>query len=541
MNAPYSRTLFDLLCEQAERYPRHLAVITGELQLSYAGLLARARRAAGALQGAGLRRGDRIGLLIGNRIEWLELVFGAAALGITTAPFSTWSKPKELAFLIEDSGAQALFALGRLGEQSYRDDLLEILPQLGQADPGQWHDTRFAQLRQVVLIGAEPLRGSLDYDAFLGAHPPLAGTLAPGDGARADDAALILYTSGSTAYPKAVPLCHAAMIENGFNIGERQGLQPGERVLLSLPLFWSYGSANAACATFTHGAALVLQERFEPAGALDLIERHAVNAIYTLPGMTAALVTHPLFKPDRTASLRTGLTIGSPQDVAAAAQGLGAREICNVYGQTESYGNCCVSWHHWPLDRRMQVQGPPLPGVTVRIVHPDTGAPQPAGQQGLIEVKGNLTPGYAGRSAVQNTEAFTADGYFRTGDMGCLTDQGDLQFAGRSTEMIKRAGINIAPAEIEELLQQHPGVALAGVTGLADAGKGEAIVAFVVARPGMQLSDADLRSFCRANASSYKAPDRIELCSALPLTPTGKLLRGALRQMAEALAGDAAA
>ncbi len=128
MNPPYSRTLFDLLCEQAERYPQQLAVINGELQLSYADLLARARRAAGALQGAGLRRGDRIGLLIGNRIEWLELVFGAAALGITSAPFSTWSKPKELAFLIEDSGIQALFALGRLGEQSYRDDLLRSCP-----------------------------------------------------------------------------------------------------------------------------------------------------------------------------------------------------------------------------------------------------------------------------------------------------------------------------------------------------------------------------------------------------------------------------
>ena len=546
MYPPYSRTLFDLLREQAERYPGHLAVITGDLQLSYADLLQRARQVAGALQGAGLRRGDRIGLLISNRIEWLALLFGAAALGITVVPFSTWSKPKELAFLIEDSAVQALFALAQLGDQSFADDLLEILPQLAQADPGNWHDTHFAQLRSVVLIGAQPagsqpLRGALNYEGWLSAHPPLAGTLPPGDGARGGDAALILYTSGSTAYPKAVPLCHAAMIENGFNIGERQGLQPGERVLLSLPLFWSYGSANAACATFTHGGTLVLQERFEPAGALELIQRHAVNAIYTLPGMTAAMVSHPSFQRELTASLRTGLTIGSPQDVAAAADLLGAREICNVYGQTESYGNCCVSWHHWPLHRRMQVQGPPLPGVTVRIVDAETGVLQPAGQQGLIEVKGNLTPGYAGRSAVQNAEAFTADGFFRTGDMGCLTEQGDLQFAGRSTEMIKRAGINIAPAEVEELLQQHPAVALAGVTGLADAGKGEAIVAFVVTRPGAQVSAAELRSFCRANASSYKAPDRIELCAALPLTPTGKVLRQALRQMAAALPDDGTA
>ena len=538
MNAPYSRNLFDLLREQAERYADRTAVIAGELQVSYPDLLGRARKVAGALQASGFKRGDCIALLISNRIEFLELLFGAAALGVTVAPFSTWSKPRELEFLLEDSNAQALFALDRLDAQVYADDLQGIIPELATHAPGAWTSARYPQLKQVVLIGTTPVQGALEYQSYIDSATPFEGSLPPGYGARPDDAAVILYTSGSTAYPKAVPLCHGPVIENGFNIGERQGLQPGERVMLSLPLFWSYGSANAGCATFTHGCTLVLQERFEPTGALDLIERHQVNSIYTLPGMTTAMINDPSFNRSRTASLRTGMTIGGPQDITAAAEGLGAREICNVYGQTESYGNCCVSWHHWPIERRQNVQGTPLPGVTLRITDPETGKEVPQGEQGLIEVKGNVTPGYAGRSHVQNEAAFTVDGFFKTGDLGCITADGDLQFAGRSTEMIKRAGINIAPAEVEELLQQHPGIALAAVTGVPDEKKGEAIVAFVIRSQGASVNADELRSYCREHASSYKAPDRIEIRDSLPLTPTGKILRRELRDMAIALGNE---
>ena len=538
MRAPYSRNLFDLLCEQAERYPDRVAVVSGETRATYPELLRRARRVAAALRAHGVRRGDRVGMLVNNCIEWVEICFGAAATGATVVPLSTWSKRRELDFLLADSAVRVLFALDRFGDQDFAADLVELMPELRTPGPRQRGGGRYPALETVVLIGGASLPGAAAYDAFLGVHEPLEAP-PPGDGARAEDAAVILYTSGSTSYPKAVPLAHGAMIENGFNIGERQGLQPGESVLLALPLFWSYGSANAMCATFTHGGRLVLQARFEPGEAIDLIERHGCASIYTLPGITSAIVTHPSFRPERTRSLRTGLTIGSPQDIAAAAETLGAREICNVYGQTESYGNCCVTWHHWPLERRKQVQGPPLPGVTVRIVDPESGRPLPQGEVGMIEVKGNLTPGYDGASAEQNAKAFTADGYFRTGDLGLLTAAGDLQFVGRDTEMIKRAGINIAPAEIEELLQQHPAVALAGVAGAPHPEKGEIIVAFVIPAPGAKVTGDELRAHCRALAASYKTPDRVEICESLPATPTGKLMRRELKQMATAfVAGE---
>jgi fatty-acyl-CoA synthase len=193
----------------------------------------------------------------------------------------------------------------------------------------------------------------------------------------------------------------------------------------------------------------------------------------------------------------------------------------------------------WPLDRRMAGQGPPLPGVTLRIVDPETGVVAPAGETGALEVAGYVTPGYCGASAEHNAAAFTADGYFRTGDLGYVDGEGGFHFVARGADIIKRAGINVSPAEIESLLLQNPGVAQAAVVGVAAGERGEAVVAFVVAKPASQITGDELRAHCRALASSYKVPDRFELRAALPVTETGKLFRRALREEAEGLMRDA--
>ena len=521
MQAPHSRTAFELLLEQAERAPNRRAALTLAGGISYLELAERASSIAEHLRADGITRGNRVGLLASNRIEWLEIFFGAAALGATLVPFSTWSTAAELDFLLRDAKVDVLFAMARQGDRDFAADLAG----LHAADP-------HVLPRRVVLLDSAALQGApFESYARFAEGPPL-GELPPGTSASAADPMVILYTSGSSNRPKAVPLDHYAVIENGFNIGERQGLLPSDRVLVSIPLFWSYGIANALPATITHGATLVLQERFEPDGALELIEKHGCTALYTLPAMTNALTAHVAFSPERTRTLRTGVTIGAPQDVLKAAQVLGAREICNIYGSTESYGNCCVTPHDWPLEKRAASQGPPLPGVTLRIVHPETGKACGVGEVGQLEVKGYLTRGYAGDSAKHNGEVFTADGYFKTGDLGHLSAEGYLSYAGRSSEMIKRSGINVSPAEVEEVLQQHADVGLAGVTGLADAEKGEIIVAFVIARAGRTLDVAKLTAHCRDKLSRYKIPDRFEVCEALPLTPTGKLMRRELKALA---------
>jgi fatty-acyl-CoA synthase len=344
--------------------------------------------------------------------------------------------------------------------------------------------------------------------------------------------AFILYTSGSSAKPKAVRLSNKACIENGFNIGERMGLTPADRVLVAPPLFWSYGAANAWPAILSHGATMVLQSQFQPGEALDLIERHRCTALYTLPGMTNALVGHREFRRERTKTLRTGLTLGTPHDIRKAAEQLGAAEICNIYGLTETGGNCAVTWHHAPLDERADNQGPPLPGQTIRIVEAGTGNPLPAGQAGEVEVSGPyVTPGYAGASAALNDQAFTADGFLRTGDLGFLDEEARFHFIARNTEVIKRNGINVSPAEVEDAIQGVDGVASVAVAGAPSEQHGEIIVAFVIAKPSGVSTDA-IRAACMDRLSRYKLPDHIELCDKLPMTETGKLARKTLKEWA---------
>ena len=512
MTIPLSRDLGFLAREQAARYGSRPAVIGIGETIDNATLADRAARIASFLASRGVKRGDRIGLLMNNRPEWVATFFGAAMAGAVVVAFSTWSKRDELAYLIADSGIGLIVSLDEFSGQSFAADLRTMGP------------------LDVVLLGTDrdphwtPWSEMLDF-------PPAE----PGQPAQPGDDAIVIYTSGSSSRPKAVPLSHGGIVENGFAIGERQGYTEIDRVLLPPPLFWSYGSANAMSAALTHGAALVLQPRFEPGEALDLIEQHRCTAIYTLPAITAALISHPNFRPERTRSLRTGLTIGAPQDVVTAATELGASEICNVYGQTESFGNCCVTWHHWPLARRAACQGPPLPGVTIRIVDEVTSAILPPGQPGLIEVAGYVMRGYIGASANQNAAALTPDGYFRTGDMGDLTDTGDIRFIGRTTEMIKKGGINISPAEVEDVLMRHPAIALAGVTGVPDPTQGELIAAFVILKPGHSITEAALLQHCRDAASRYKVPDFISFQEELPVTATGKLMRRDLKPLAKAL------
>jgi fatty-acyl-CoA synthase len=514
MNAPYARTLGDLLFEQAERHAGRPAVICGDRTVSYAELAHRSAAVATFLRQHGVARGDRVGLLLNNRLEWMEAFFGAAMLGAVVVAFSTWSTRDELDWLLGDSDVKMLITLDRYGD----NDFVAGLQAMTHRPPA------------VVILGDSAF---LSYETMIAAEP--SARLPPGEAASAADDAIIIYTSGSSSRPKSVPLSHYGIIENGFNIGERQGYGPDDRVLLAPPLFWSYGSANAMSAVLTHGAVLVLQGRFDPGDAIALIQRHRCTALYTLPAITSAIVSHPEFHRDRVRSLRTGLTIGAPQDVLTAAQVLGVSEICNVYGQTESYGNCCVTPHHWPLERRAACQGPPLPGVTIRITDPSTGAELPAGEEGLIEVRGYIMRSYVGSSADQTKSVMTPDGFFRTGDLGRLLADGTMSFSGRVSEMIKKSGINISPAEVEDVLMRHHAVALAGVVGVPDPTQGELLAAFVVVRPGTGPLPEELAAHCRAIASRYKVPDFIEIRDSLPTTVTGKLMRRELKQMASLL------
>jgi len=298
-----------------------------------------------------------------------------------------------------------------------------------------------------------------------------------------------------------------------------------------VPLFWSFGSANALPAILTHGGCVVLQERFEPGAALELLERERCSVYYGMANMARPMLEHPDRGRYRLAAMRTGLTIGLPEDIAMTMEAVGARELCNVYGSTETYGNCAVTDAHDPLPIRLHTQGRPLPGMEIRVVDPDTRRPLAAGEVGELCVRGLVTPGYY-RAPEATAATFDADGYFFTGDLGLLDDEGRVHFRGRLKEMIKTGGINVAPLEVEEVLLQHPAVKEVYVVGVPDRLRGEIVAAVLTLHPGVPADAGALVAFCRDRLASYKVPTRLVFreADALPRTPTGKIHKPGLRQ-----------
>lgn len=529
---PYSRHLAELVAETARGTPGALALADGELELTYAGLDDRIESVARGLHALGVGRGSTVGLLCTNRWEWLGTALGAQRLGARVAAFNTFAKAWDLEYMLAHSEAEVLVCEERFRSRDYRETLVELVPELTGAE---WRSERFAHLREVVVIGeARDLPGVRSFDDVMAG-----GTSFEPVAVSAVEDAFVLYTSGSSARPKAVPLQNYAAIENGFAIGERMGLGREDRVFVPVPLFWAYGAVNALPATLTHGAALVLQPAFEPVEAIELIERHRATAVYTLPNMTNALLGAANFSPARVASLRTGLTLGTEAEIRRAVERLGVEGICNIYGGTETYGNCCVTPTDWPVQRRATSQGPPLPGVRVRIADQETGRELGPGEVGEIEVVGYLTRGYLGETA-EAQAAFGADGWYRTGDLGSLDEGGALHFSSRATEMIKTGGINVAPREVEEFLAMHPDVETAAVVGVPDERLAEAVVAFVIPRTGHRASDSELREFCSERIAGYKVPVRIHVVDELPATDTGKLARRRLVELDQAAVGSAA-
>ncbi|HXU88169.1 MAG TPA: AMP-binding protein [Methylomirabilota bacterium] len=527
--APRSRTLAGLLDDVARERPDADAVIFRDQRLTYSALRAQVEAMARALVGVGVRRGDRVAILLPNRPEWLVAALASAKIGAVTVGVSTFSAPREIAWTVEHCRPAAIITMESFRGRQYLAPLYELCPQLARAAPGELASERLRELRVVISIDERRHDGVYRLRDFVErASAVPSGALA---GAAPTDACFILYTSGSTATPKGVVLAHGGVIENGFAIGERMHLSAADRVWLAVPLFWSFGSANALAAILTHGGSIVLQESFEAGEALALLDEERCTVYYGMANMARALLEHPDRKRRALATMRTGLTIGLPEDIEMTMEAVRARELCNVYGSTETYGNCAVTDAHDDLALRLTTQGRPLPGMTIRVVDPATGRTLPPGEVGEFRVKGHVTAGYYD-DPDQTRAAFDHDGYFLTGDLGLIGDDGRVRFRGRLKEMIKTAGMNVAPLEVEAVLLTHPAVKQAYVVGVPDRARGELVVAAIELRDGVPATAEALTAFCRERLAGYKVPARFVFRTAdeFPRTPTGKVQKPRLRE-----------
>lgn len=500
-------TTASVLRKHAAERPDHPALVLGEQTLTWRELDARASRVAGALAGAGVGPGDRIALLDKNGLEYFELLFGAAKLGAVLVAVSFRLTAEEAAYIIDDAGARVL-VFGR--------EFAELAA--GLAAP-------HAHTR--LVVGDDPRFAG--YAAWRDAAAPHD----PGHALTGRDIAFQVYSSGTTGHPKGVLLSH----DNVFSLlpfsRAHWGLSPAAVNMVALPLF-HVGGGGWAMVGLAHGCTSIIVRDVDPAGLLHLIGRHRVTHAFLVPVLLHFMQQVPGAADMDLSSLDLIVYGASPISepvLAGAVRLLGCR-FAQAYGLTETTGGIVglpPEDHDLagPNLHRLRAAGKPNPGVEVKIVAPETGEPLPLGEPGEIWTRSpqNMVGYWRNDEATRDT--ITPDGWLKTGDAGYFDADGYLYIHDRVKDMIVSGGENIYPAEIENVLMKHPGVADAAVIGIPSEVWGESPYAVVVPRGELDIDD--LLAFARKHLAKYKLPVGVELRPALPRNPTGKLLKRELR------------
>ncbi|HEX2442105.1 MAG TPA: AMP-binding protein [Methylomirabilota bacterium] len=529
-------TAYEMLAAVGRQHATREAIVAGDERLTYADVLSRVDAFAGGLAELGLGRGDTLAIWLPNRPLWFVAQYAAARLGIVIVALNPRYRARELAYILGQSRTTTVLLTDHLGPIDYFEILHEVLPSLADEVPGELAIDGFPHLRRVIVDAEDPYPGCLrvaDVWQPPGSAAPLPPMPSP------DDVLTLLYTSGTTAFPKGAMISHRNCVPHGWNTGAQLRLTPEDRVLHALPAAGTWGGLNIPLSTWSHGACLVLMEAWDPLRALVLIERERCTVFNAVDTMLKPMFEHPDFDRYDHSSLRTGAFAsvggGGPAMLEMVVKRLGVPLAFQPYGMTEV--NAMALFHDLdePLELRLQPGILPAPGLEVRIAHPDTGELCAAGQEGELQCRGVMvTRGYFDKPQ-ETRAAFTDDGWFRTGDLATHDGHGHIVFKGRLKETLRISHFMVAPGEIEAFLQTHPDVDEAFVVGVPDAEINEAPVAYVIARPGARPSEAELRAFCRGKIASYKIPRRISFVSDVPRTPSphgDKVQRIKLREQA---------
>lgn len=530
-------TLGALLDAAAARWPEREALVFEGERITFRELRDRSWALARGLRLLGLGPGDRIGLWLPNRPSWFLVQHACARLGAVVVALNPRYRSHELDYILAQSEAQALVLTDRLGPVDYLGLLQEVLPELPRSVPGELTSSRCPTLRHVIVDAEDPVPGCHRLRDLLhaGGEREVEPWPAPGP----DDLLTLLYTSGTTAFPKGAMISHRNAVPHGWACGQVLGLSPEDRVLHALPAAGTWGGLNIPLTAWSHGACLVLMEGFDPLRALWLIERERCTVWNAVDQMARAVLECPALDRYDRRSLRTGgfaATGGGGHGLfEAVVERVGIPLAFQPYGMTEV--NAMALLHHLdePVALRALPGIHPAPGLEVRVVHPETGAACRPDEEGELQFRGpRVTRGYY-RKPEETAQAFTADGWFRSGDLGVRTAEGYLVFRGRLREVLRISHHMVAPAEIEAFLMSHPAVAQAFVVGIPDPRTNEAPVAFVILRPGARLTEAELQAFCRGRLASFKIPRAVRFVEEVPRTPGphgDKVQRGRLRELA---------
>ena len=488
-------------------------------------------------------KGEKVAVWATNIPYWVTLQFATAKIGAVLLTVNTNYRSAELAYLLEQSDTETLFIIDGFQDTDYIQTVHDLVPELKLQERGRLASRRFPRLKRVCFLGQEKHRGMYSLPEIMALAPLVADSqyLSRQADLNVHDVVNMQYTSGTTGFPKGVMLSHHNIGNNGWWIGENQGFTAQDRLCLPVPLFHCFGCVLGVLAAVNHGAAMVILEKFDPVQVMASVEQERCTALYGVPTMFIAVLEHRLFDKFDFSSLRTGIMAGSPCPVQVMRQvmeRMHMNEITICYGLTENSPVMTQTLPDDDLQRRTETVGRAMPQIELKIVDPETGKPMPAGQQGEVCCRGySVMKGYY-KMPEATARAIDADGWLHSGDLGVMDKDGYLAITGRHKDMIIRGGENIYPREIEEFLFGMEGIMDVQVVGVPSQKYGEEVGAFIILKAGADITESDVKDFCRGQIARYKVPKYVAFVNSFPLTASGKVQKYKLQEQSVELFAD---
>ena len=491
---------------------------------------------AKGLLSIGVTKGSKVGVWAKNVPDWMTFMFATAKIGAVLVTVNKNYKNAELEYIMKNADIHTMCMVNGYRDSDYVQILYDLVPELKTTQRGKLRSEKFPELRNVVYIGQEKLRGMYNTSELM-----KLGTLVGDDElerakSRVDchDEINMQYTSGTTGFPKGVMLTSHNILNNGLTIGDRMHFTAADRLLICVPLFHCFGCVLGVCSVITHGSTMVMVEDFDPLKVLASVHRERCTALHGVPTMFIAELHHPMFDMFDLSSLRTGIMAGAPCPIETMKQVMDkmyCKEIISVYGLTETSPGMTASATTDSMEIRATTVGRAFPNVEVKVLDPQTNEECPPGTPGEMCCKGyNIMKGY-----YKNPEATAAiideNGFLHSGDLGVMDENGYFRITGRIKEMIIRGGENIYPREIENFLYKMPQIEAIEVAGIPSPKYGEQVGAFIKIKEGCTLTEEEVKLYCRGQIARYKIPKYIFFVEGYPMTASGKIQKYRLKDI----------
>ncbi|UCC60324.1 MAG: AMP-binding protein [Dehalococcoidia bacterium] len=537
-------TLGSILDRVGARHPKQEAMVCGKERVTYDTLLDKANSLANALLKMGVKRGDKVAIWMSNVPEWVYAHFACVKIGAPVIPLNTRYKVHELEYILRQSDSTTLFMMDHFLKIDFMPMIYEVCPELKQCKPGELQCEKLPLLKRVIILSEQSHPGMLDYNDVLESGKDYASSDTVRKAQEAvtpEDTYIIPFTSGTTGFPKGVVTTHDQYIRVVSAFSDRFQMTEEDRILVVSPFYHNMGNMTGMTLGAGNGACILPMEAFDPGEALRLIDEEEVTNFTGSPTMYIMMLDHPDF-PNRDTSVIKSAVIGgadvSPDLVRTIIAKMGIKDLISGYGMTENTGISTNTRRGDPPELVANTCGKLIfEDCELKIFDPDTGEEVPRGTQGEIRTRGWFVMKEYYKQPEETAEAFDSNGWFHTGDLATMDENGYLKITGRLKDMFITGGVNAYPAEIESFLMTHPKIALVTVAGVPDRRMGEVAMAFVKLKEGESATAEEIIEFAREKMANYKAPKYVKFVDDFPMTATGKIQKFILKDAAVAELG----